>query len=95
MYLCLCNFLVCLHNHISILLQTSPLLIASYYGHVKVVERLLEQDGVDVALEDYEVPEKGKTPLKCNCLVFAIINGHRFVFNDFWGVRVVCYNVEV
>ncbi|XP_065898915.1 transient receptor potential cation channel subfamily A member 1 homolog isoform X2 [Dysidea avara] len=69
--------------------NTSPLLIASYYGHVKVVERLLEQDGVDVALEDYEVPEKGKTPLKCNCLVFAIINGHSevasaIVNSDHW-----------
>jgi len=53
-------------------------LAASYYGHVKVVERLLIQKGVDVTLQDYEL-ERGDTPLKCNCLVFAILNGHRLV----------------
>jgi len=53
-------------------------LAASYFGHVKVVERLLIQEGIDVTLQDYEL-EKGDSPLKCNCLVFAILNGHTLV----------------
>jgi len=60
------------------LLQYSPLLAASYYGHVEAVKRLLVQKGVDVKLQDYEF-EKDYNPLKCNCLVFAILNGHRLV----------------
>jgi len=81
-----CRYLLCskissiigktlLNEIMCIFLQTTPLLTASYYGRVEVVELLLKY-GADVTLEDSET-EKGTTHFSCNCLGFAILYGHR------------------
>ena len=55
--------------------QTTPLLTASYYGNVDVVELLLK-NGADVTFEDAET-DNGTQNFTCNCLVTAILHGHR------------------
>ena len=57
--------------------QTTPLITASFYGRVEVVKLLLDK-GANVTYEDSET-DKGTTNFSCNCLVFAILYGHRCV----------------
>ena len=56
-------------------LQTTPLITASFYGRVEIVKLLLDH-GADVTIEDAET-DKVTTNFSCNCLVFAILYGHR------------------